>query len=411
MRSIPRRSVVNRFAIIFFVFILTTVAVFAEDFKSVRKRVIDGVWKRIGFVYVDSSVLLKDVGYNSNVYYFDNRTTPDWTADAGLQIDFSALVGKRFIIVIRESPYYSFFLKNKDLQFFNNKFSATIYTYLGRFNLMYKYGVSDMLSRPTVEFGSRVKTVKYDSEVVLDYGNRKRFFVEMSASRINLDYDDSKYFGEYDVAANLNMIKSMVSLTFNKTIFTRTLLFFRSEYFDLKFDSNAKKNGVGWVFSTGIKFPEVSILRGKFQIGVKYFTSKDSAVEKYIKPNGSGNISLKIAKRLKLNLAYTIDNYHSFYEPNQYFDMKRYSVGIDYYLGKNIKAGYNFSVGDIVYKKITGGKTGREDKTEISNFKLGVRFSGDMEIGIQYTHYSGKSTFQEFKRNFHFIGGYINHEF
>ncbi len=411
MELISKGCSVKKFILILFVITSIPILAFAEDFKEVRKGVVDGVWKKIGFLYIDPSILLNNVGFNSNIYHFDKKATPDWTADAGLAINFSALVGKRFVIVVKESPYYSFFLKNKDLQFFNNKFSATIYTYLGRFNLMYNYSVNNILSRPTVEFGKRVKTKKYNSKITLDYGNYNRFFMKISVGKTNIDYDDSKYLGQYNVSSNLNMVRSVVSLTLNKVIFTRTLLFFRLEYFDLKFDSDTKKDGTGGIFSAGIKFPEVSILKGQFRIGLKYFTSENPMVEKYLKPNGSGNISIKLARRFKLHLSYVIDNRYSFYVPNHYFDIKSYTVGLDYYLGKGMKAGYDFSIGSIIYKEITGGKTGREDKTEISNFKFGIRISGNMELGIKYTNYFGKSSSKEFSRRFHFIGGYINHEF
>ena len=209
----------------------------------------------------------------------------------------------------------------------------------------------------------------------------------------------------------MNRSKGSISLTFNKVIFTRTLFFLKSEYYDLNFDSDSQRNGSGGIFSVGIKFPEVSILKGEFQIGVKYFTPEDPAVSKYSKPNGSGNIFIRLTKRFKLGLGYTIDNIYSYFDPNQYFDLRRYTIGLDYYIGRNIKAGYSFSTGETVYRKLTGEETGRNDITEQSDFKLGIRISGNMELGIQYTRYTGRSSFYEFTRSYNFIGGYINHEF
>ncbi|MCK5220350.1 MAG: hypothetical protein KAR14_02115 [Candidatus Aminicenantes bacterium] len=200
-------------------------------------------------------------------------------------------------------------------------------------------------------------------------------------------------------------------MTINKVIFTRTLFFLRSEYFNISFDSDTQKNGSGGIFSVGIKFPEVSILKGQFQMGVKYFTPEDPAASKYSKPNGSGNVSFRLTKRFKLGFSYEIDNYYSYFEPDQYFDLRRYTVGLDYYMGRNIKAGYSFSAGETVYRKLAGEDTGRIDRIEQSDLRLGVRISGNMEFGIRYTRYFGRSSFYEFTRNYNFIGGYINHEF
>ncbi len=244
---------------------------FSEDFQKVKENIIKNSWKRIGFIYVEPSLLLKDVGYNSNIYFFDDKATPDWTADAGLVINFSALIGRRMALVIKESPYYSFYLENKDLQYFNNDLSATLYSYLGRFNLKYVVGLSDMLSRPTIEFGNRIKTRRLIHEVSLDYGNYSRFFVSVSAGREDVNYDGTGYSEKYDIGARLNRVRNSFSLTLNKVIFTRTLLFFSSEYYEMNFDSDIQRNGSGGIFSLGIQFPEVSIMQGQVPDGRQIF--------------------------------------------------------------------------------------------------------------------------------------------
>ncbi len=398
------------FLTVFFCFLIPG-SLKTADFQKVKEDIVQNSWKKIGFIYVEPSILLKNVGYNSNIYSFDEEATPDWTADAGLVVNFSALIGRRLILIVKESPYYSFFLENKGLQYFNNQISGTLHSYIGRFNLEYTYEASDMLSRPTVEFGNRIKTKKYINKLSVDYGDYSRSFVGFSARIEDLNYDDSDYSSGYDISSRLNREVSTFAVTLNRVIFTRTVLTFGWEYFNMIFDTDEIKNGSGGVLSVGIQFPEVSIIRGSFKIGMKYFSPDYDQAVKYSKPNGSGDVSIRLTKRFRLNIGYSIDNQYSFYEENQYFDLKRYTLGLDYYLGRNIKAGYSFSSGETVYKELSGLETGRKDTIEQSEFKLGVRMSGDMEIGVQYTRYFGRSSFLEFTRNYNFIGGYINHEF
>ncbi len=220
-------------------------AIFSDDFLKVKENILKNSWKRIGFVYIEPSILLKDAGYNSNIYYFDEEATPDWTADAGLNVDFSILVGKRFIVVVKESPYYSFYLENKDLQYFNNEFSTSLYSYLGSFNVKYTYSVGNLLSRPTVEFGNRVKTERTGHELSLDYGNYNKFYINISAGEEDLKYNGTGYSDVYDIGARMNRKQNKFGLTINKVIFTRTLLFFTSEYYKLVFDSDIQRNGSG----------------------------------------------------------------------------------------------------------------------------------------------------------------------
>ncbi|MCK4889074.1 MAG: hypothetical protein KAS97_04025, partial [Candidatus Aminicenantes bacterium] len=364
-----KKSIIIFFAM--FCFLLSGL-IFTEDFQKVKERIIKSSWKRVGFIYIKPSILLKDVGYNSNIYYFDEEETPDWTADAGLKVNFSALLGKRFAIVIEESPYYSFYLENKGLQNFNNIFSVNLYTYLGRFNLKYVYSKNSYLSRPTLEFGNRIITKNDNHLISVEYGNYNGFFIAIRARQEYVNYDNSGYFEQYDVGSRLNRGKDTITLTFNKVIFTRTLFFVKSEYYNLKFKTDTQKNGSGGIFSAGIKFPEVSIVKGQFQIGVKYFTPENSAAEKYSKLNGSGNVSFRLTKKFSLGLSYSIDNMYSYFSPDQYFDLRRYTVSLNYYIGRNIKAGYSFSEGETIYKEITGIETGRKDRTLRSDFRLGL---------------------------------------
>ena len=392
-------------------YILLTGLCFSDDFHKVKESVISNSWKKVGFVYIEPSLLLKDVGYNSNIYSYQEEETPDWTTDVGFKINFSLLLGKRFVLVVKESPYYSFYLENKELQYFNNELFSTIYTYIGRFNLKYTYSVANVLSRPTVEFGTRIKTNRNSHEFSLDYGNYNRFFIGVTAGIEELNYNEPSYFGQYNIASSSDRERTTFSLTLNKKIFTRTQLFFRSEYYNLRYRSEISRNGWGNILSTGIKFPEVGILNGEFHLGVKYFIPESPSAAKYSTLYGSGSVSFRLTRKFNLGLSYSLDTHYSFYELDQYFDLKRYTVSFNYYIRRNIKAGYSFSSVETLYKIISGEESGRKDNTNKSEFRLGVRMSGNMELGIQYTVFEGRSSFSEFSRNFHFIGGYLNHEF
>ena len=115
-------------------------SVYADDFFTLRKKIEDSSWRKIGFVYIKPSLIIQDVGYSSNIYSFEESAKPDWTADLGVEFIFSSIISRRIIFRIKETPYYSFYLHNKKEENFNNIFNGEMFTYLGKININY-FGV------------------------------------------------------------------------------------------------------------------------------------------------------------------------------------------------------------------------------------------------------------------------------
>ena len=84
--------------LVFFLFIILPLffssLAFSDDFQKVEENILKNFWKKIGFVYFEPSLLIQEVGYHSNLFFYENRRVPDWTADVGLNIKASTLIGK-----------------------------------------------------------------------------------------------------------------------------------------------------------------------------------------------------------------------------------------------------------------------------------------------------------------------------
>src|SRR4030042_6643097 len=99
----------------------------ADDFFQVRENIIENSRFRLGFFYVTPLLSLENVGYSTNIYRYNDIAEPDWTADLGVDLRLAALLGKRFILVLKDNPYYSFYLENKSEEAWNNKLQFAVY--------------------------------------------------------------------------------------------------------------------------------------------------------------------------------------------------------------------------------------------------------------------------------------------
>ena len=108
------RRFVTRFTWFALVFFITISCARGEDFFSLKKRLVDSSRYRIGFLYINPLLTLENVGYTDNIYSYDNLSRPDWTADVGMDLKVSSILGDRFIVVLSDKPFYSVYVENKN---------------------------------------------------------------------------------------------------------------------------------------------------------------------------------------------------------------------------------------------------------------------------------------------------------
>ncbi len=262
-----KKDRVNRLIIFFLCFFGSgSLFIWADDFFKIKKQIVEGAWKKAAFFYITSTITLNDLGYTSNIYSYQELEEPDWTADLGLNLKVSSILGNRFILTITEDPYYSFYAENKDQRAFNNRLKAALYTYLGRINLKYQFSDDYIRARPTSEFGANVRTRTNEHLLSLDYGRYENFFINFYLKQRKIEYDDEHYLGNYNLKHFLNQKELRAGVNLNKIIFTKTRLFLNYEYFEHTFDYEIIRNGIGGQLSLGMEFPEISSIKALYNL-------------------------------------------------------------------------------------------------------------------------------------------------
>ncbi len=384
---------------------------FAKDFFKVKESIEESSWRKIGFIYIKPSLMIRDVGYSSNIYSYEKSKNPDWTADLGASFIFSSILGNRFIIRVTDTPYYSFYLHNKKQENFNNRLKADLITYFGNINIHYSYSGGRFKTRPTSEFGAKTVIRNLSHNISLDLGRQNSLFFTIYLKNNRILFEDINYLDDYDLSGTMDRIANTIGGAVNIPIFTRTHISFHFDYFDNNFLNNSLRNGFGRKAYTQIEFPEIGIIKGRFSIGMKYFNPSEKDAEEYLKPVGSGNVSIRLFRKLNLLLGYTIDNHYSFSQSDAYFDTRSFSIGTNFYLTRFLRIGYRFSNINNKYRLISDESLVRSDSWVSSDATVVFRIKRNLGFGIKYTNFSGRSTNLDFVRNYSFIGGYITHEF
>ena len=407
------RKSLGRFFLLAIALFMVLSSAYGEDFFSLKKRLVDSSRYRFAFLYINPYLTLENVGYTDNIYSYDNISRPDWTADIGLDLRVSSILGDRFIVVLRDKPFYSLYLENKNEEAFNNNLNVALHTYLGRLNLTFEAERSSYRQRPTREFGSRVRFTREGETVSIDYGKHTSFFVNLYAGVVRHRFEDDNYLGnpEYDLSRLLDREEMNAGVNVNKIVFSRTRMFLNYEYFSYSFTHSPDRNGDGSLVSLGFILPQIGLITGSIRVGYKFYSPRNPIYQEYSTPFGTGKVSVMLFRRLKLKFNYLLENYFSFYNPEQYYNDRTAGLGAEFYFTRAIKVGYDYHVGRMTFRNLVDGALRRTDNTSSSTVTLGIRLYKNFGIGVQYVRFQGESDEFNFSRSYEFIGGYVTHEF
>jgi hypothetical protein len=383
----------------------------ADDFFAVKDKIIGEKNFKLGFLYVTPLIMLENVGYTSSVYTYEKEDHPDWSGDFGLGLKASAILANRLILQAWDLPNYSFYLENENLRSWSNRFSSAAYSHAGPFNFKAGFQRNDLRQRPQLEFSRpyHFSDSRWTGEI--DFGRTSDLFLTAYAAFSEIAYDEDPYLEDYNLADSLNHKEQLFGIKLNKHIFTSTLVYATAERSRFDFAARAERDTTANKFAVGVDFPEIGILRGGFQIGIKRFQPANPLFLDLTRLNGRGDVSLTLMERLRLSVFYRMDTHFSFGANDLFFDNQAFGGGIEIYLTRFLKGGANFQDGRLRYHSFLDLELKRSDRVRNQRYFLAVPFVGNTSLGFSYNVYrlTSDQLGLDYTRNY--WGGFISYEF
>jgi hypothetical protein len=383
----------------------------ADDFFAVKDRIIEESRFKIAFLYFTPLLLLENIGYTSSIYTYDTAENPDWTADAGVGLRASAIAANRVILQAEDQPIYSYYLNNKNLRSWSNRFAATAFSYIGPLNFKAGYSRDDLRQRPNLEFSRPYHYSNSEFAGEVDLGRHDSLFLTAYGSFSLMQYDKDPYADGYNLAERLDHRANTFGLRLNKIVFTRTVLFGNYELTDYVFAAGSARDSRAQALSLGVKFPEIGILQGNFQIGLKQFDPGNPLFRSARRPEGRGDVQLTLFERLHLSLAYELRTYFSYYASDFFYDNQSFGGGAELYLASFLKAGATYKDSRLKYLSFLDLEPQRNDRVRQQSYYLAVPFWGSMSLGFAYNIYRLTSDVLGLDYTRSFWGGYISYGF
>jgi hypothetical protein len=382
-----------------------------DDFFGVKDRIVEESRFRLGFLYFTPLILLENVGYTSSIFTYEEKDTPDWSGDIGLGLRSSAILGNRLILQAEDLPHYSFYLENKNLRVWNNRFSTTVYSYVGPFNLKAGYVQRNLSQRPQLEFSRPYRYADYEWSGETDFGRLSTTFLTAYVAFKKMTYDEDIYLGKYNLAESLNHRQNTFGLKLNRRVFSSTVIYFNYEMNDYIFETRSESDTRSQTMGLGVEFPEIGILQGGLQVGFSRFDPKNPLFQRSQSISGRGDVSFFMFERLRINMFYTMGTNFSYSANSLFYNNQSFGAGSELYLTRFLKVGASYQDGRLKYYSFLNMELQRSDRLRNQRYYLAIPFFGNTSLGFAYNVYRLNSDVLALNYTRSFWGGFISYEF
>jgi len=368
-------------------------------------------WK-FGPLKLQPAILIKDAGYDSNIYYQPEATSDYWLT-AGPAFDAYVVARRRLIIHVFESPQYVFFFKTKRERTWNNYLNGDVSLSFNRFMLTVGGSLNNARERWSTELDIRPRRKEKSGFVSFLYQKSYRLSFEFTARTIDYTYESLEY-GSVNMNQRLSHYEDYLSGRIYYRLNPRIQFFAEGEKssYDFKDPLNPGDSHSQAVYS-GFQFSPTGRIRGQIRLGYKSFETLHEELPDYQGLVGDTTVSWQIRRPLVLRGSYRRDVNFSVWHDNAYYIGTTWSAGPSFYIfRKKFRLDYTYSQTKNDYPLgETPGSSPRRDNYTLNSVAIYYRISKTAGIGITAGNWKREINVLNWDANRKFIGLNLTYDF
>lgn len=395
-----------------------------QSYQAELSNIEENTKWRIGPFRIFPSLVLRNIGYDNNVYRQSDLSDPvgDYTFTIALPITTHLLFRDWMIFSFTTSPEYVFFLEEERERSFNHSYSPAIkMRLLKRFVLSGSYLYRQARVRATSEIDYRVEETRKETRGQIFYETARGTSIGFTATYRDLKYQDIQEPGvAIFYSRRLNRTERLGQLELYYPVFTDSFFFVNWGFGEHDFEHpEAKfKDSYSYSIYTGLQFPLLGRIRGVLSLGYKVLEPYRSKKKTFSGPVGNVGLDYRL-RRFTFRALYQRDCEFSYWTDNVFYIEDSYGAGLSFYLNQYIRLDYDFTYRDSYYPEPDTIRLPDESYTELNreddyiSHRAGIviRVYRNTGIGLMATYWERDSNFPIYSRDQLFLGGYITYEF
>jgi len=353
---------------------------------------VNGARLNLGPFRIKTVFYFTNVGYDSNVYRTPNNPIQDFSITVGPGFYVYLPLKKKIVISIYESPQYVYFAETERERTWNNYFNGQVNFVLNRFFIVLgkKYSISREIWNTELDIRPQRKEDSSQGSLLWQISKRSSLFFRFLQAKYN--YEDLS-FGGLRISSALDHTEDRGNLIGYYRVSSRTTFFLNFDYAYFKFQSPLNpRDSKSYGIYSGFEFSPSGVIRGRINLGNKYFDILVPGVKDYRGIVGDTSLSIRVVRPLIIRTNHSRDVKFSAWYDNAYFIESLTGAGTSLYLFKNIRLDYNYSLGRNSYPGPARGQLPigaspqkRKDKYENQSAGIYFRIKSKTALGVTAT--------------------------
>ena len=374
----------------------------AEQIGTVRRE----ARGHVGPVYFTPTVLLKELGVDSNVFNAAGEQKSDFTFTAGPKMDVWVPFGLRALLQGTASTDFVYYAQFDSERSVDPALAGRGEVYLRRLTLFADTSYANTRQRLNYEVDLRARHVQLAGTAGADVRLTPKLSVELAAGIDETRFDADQQFDGVSLQRTLNQETRKISVSGRHQLTPLTTLAVRFERLDDEFEFSPERDSESFRVMPGVEFKPRALISGKAFVGYRRFTPSVADVL----PDFSGlvaqlGLSYTLLGATTFSVNYARDLTYSYEEAQPFFVNNAAGASVRRALGRRFDVLVGADRHTYTYKDLERRQAGavppvvgppRLDTTWNYSGSLGYRI-GEGRIGFGVSYWTRESTTKSFR--------------
>jgi hypothetical protein len=271
-----------------------------------------------GPLEVRPAIILRDIGWDSNVFNQAGRQEGDYTATVGAKVDAS--LRKSHVIGTYSSFYeYLFFKEFQSERGSNRGSEGRIDVVFGRIRPYALGGISSSHDRPNAEIDRRAGRLQTQGGFGVIAAAFSRTALNASFRRLAVEYDDDETFRGVRLADELNGHVDTISLGADIDVSPLTTVSVHGEHAAERFTLSPDRDADSYRAGVTATFNPLALISGRATLAYRAFRPLNAAVRDFSGLTAAVALAYAYRDQSRIALNFDRDLRHSFSEQMPYY--------------------------------------------------------------------------------------------
>jgi opacity protein-like surface antigen len=352
----------------------------------------------VGPFYITPSLLIRDLGIDSNVFNQAEEPRPDFTFTVGPKVDVAVPLARRALLKVTTGADLVYYQKYSSERSVNPSVVPRAELYLNKVTLFAEGSYLRSRQRPNFEIDARSLRTERWVNGGIRYAYSPRFAVDVSGRRADVEFDASETFLDVRLRETLNRESKSVAASLQYALTPKTTLVLRGDATRDRFEFSPSRDADTVRIMPGVEFDSRALIFGTGYVGVRKFDTKSGALEDFQGVVASASLGYTVLGRTMVIFTADRDVTYSFERFQPYYVIDSYGVSVRHKLtGRfDVTAGagrHQYTYRDLVVEgapATAGGE--RVDVTRNLSLSLGYNIGPDVRLGFGTTYWQRESS-------------------